>query len=55
MRVVMAFTWLKFAIDNGVNEVFVCWNVSDVIVEKRFMYEWNVIGMAFANVEMLKV
>lgn len=24
MRVVMAFTWLKFAIDNGVNEVFVC-------------------------------
>ncbi len=52
MRVVMAFTWLKFAIDNEVNEVFVCWNVSDVIVEKRCdTCEWNVIGMAFANVE----
>lgn len=24
MRVVMAFTWLKFPIDNRVNEVFVC-------------------------------
>lgn len=24
MRVIMAFTWLKFTIDNGVNEVFVC-------------------------------